>query len=65
MANRRTIIDDTLHDYLVTHTVREHPAQAGLREATRTQPHAGMQIGPEQAQFMALLVRLMLSLIHI
>jgi predicted O-methyltransferase YrrM len=39
--------------------VREHPAQTALREATRTQPQAGMQIGPEQAQFLALLVRLM------
>jgi predicted O-methyltransferase YrrM len=58
MANRRTIIDDTLHDYLVAHSVREHPAQTALREATRTLPQAGMQIGPEQAQFMALLVRL-------
>ena len=34
------------------------PAQAGLREATRTHPHAGMQIAPEQAQFLALLVKL-------
>jgi caffeoyl-CoA O-methyltransferase len=59
MANRRTIVDDALHEYLVAHTVREHPAQVALREATRTVPHAGMQIGPEQAQFMALLVRLM------
>lgn len=59
MANRRTIVDDTLHDYLVANTVREHPAQSGLREATRTVPNSGMQIGPEQAQFMALLVRLM------
>jgi predicted O-methyltransferase YrrM len=59
MANRRTIVDETLHHYLVAHSVREHPAQAALREATRTLPQAGMQIGPEQAQFMALLVRLM------
>jgi predicted O-methyltransferase YrrM len=59
MANRRTIVDDTLHGYLVAHSVREHPAQLALREATRTLPQAGMQIGPEQAQFMALLVRLM------
>jgi predicted O-methyltransferase YrrM len=59
MANRRTIVDDALHGYLVAHSVREHPAQTALREATRTQPQAGMQIGPEQAQFMALLVRLM------
>ncbi|MEO8922592.1 MAG: class I SAM-dependent methyltransferase [Caldimonas sp.] len=59
MANRRTIIDDALHGYLVAHTVREHPAQTALREATRSHAHAGMQIGPEQAQFMAMLVRLM------
>jgi predicted O-methyltransferase YrrM len=59
MANRRTIVDDTLHDYLVAHTVREHPTQTALREATRTLPQAGMQIGPEQGQFMAMLVRLM------
>ena len=59
MAHRRTTVDDALHEYLVAHTVREHPAQTGLREANRGQPHAGMQIGPEQAQFMALLVRLM------
>jgi caffeoyl-CoA O-methyltransferase len=30
----------------------------GLREATRTHPHAGMQISPEQGQLMAFLVRL-------
>jgi predicted O-methyltransferase YrrM len=59
MANRRTIVDDSLHDYLVAHSVREHPAQSALREATRALPNAGMQIGPDQAQFMALLVRLM------
>ena len=58
MANRNTTLDATLHDYLVAHSVREHPAQTGLREATRTHPAAGMQIGPEQAQFLGLLVKL-------
>ena len=58
MANRNTPLDDTLRDYLVAHSAREHPAQTGLREATRTHRAAGMQIGPEQAQFMALLVKL-------
>jgi predicted O-methyltransferase YrrM len=58
MAHRNTPYDDTLREYLVAHSAREQPAQAGLREATRTHPHAGMQIGPEQAQFLALLVRL-------
>jgi len=58
MANRTLTLDDTLQAYLVAHSVREIPAQTELREATRTHPHAGMQIGPEQGQLMALLVRL-------
>jgi predicted O-methyltransferase YrrM len=58
VAHRNTTYDDTLRAYLVAHSARERPAQAGLREATRSHPHAGMQIGPEQAQFMALLVKL-------
>jgi caffeoyl-CoA O-methyltransferase len=58
MANRRTAIDDTLYEYVVAHGVREHPAQCALREATRSQPHAGMQIGPDQGQFLAMLTRL-------
>jgi predicted O-methyltransferase YrrM len=44
---------------VVAHSVREHPAQAALREATRNHPHAGMQISPDQGQLMALLVRLL------
>ena len=58
MANRTLTLDDTLQAYLVAHSVREIPAQTELREATRTHPHAGMQIGPEQGQLMALLARL-------
>lgn len=58
MARRTLTLDDTLHDYLRAHSLREHPAQVGLREATRTHPHAGMQISPEQGQLMAFLARL-------
>ena len=57
MANRRTAIDDLLYEYVVAHGVREHPAQTALREATRSQPDAGMQIGPDQGQFLAMLAR--------
>jgi caffeoyl-CoA O-methyltransferase len=57
--NTRTIsLDNYTYDYLVTNSVREHPVLAELREATRTHAHAGMQIAPDQGQFMALLVKL-------
>ena len=58
MSLRTLSIDDRLFDYVLAHSVREHPAQAALREATRRHPHAAMQISPEQGQFMSLLVRL-------
>jgi len=58
MANRTLNLDDALYAYVLSHSLREHPAQAALREATKAHPHAGMQIGPEQGQFMALLARL-------
>ncbi len=58
MAHRSLQVDESLYAYVLSHSLREHPAQAALREATRTHPHAGMQIGPEQGQFMALLVKL-------
>ncbi|HEX7370273.1 MAG TPA: class I SAM-dependent methyltransferase [Rhodanobacteraceae bacterium] len=57
--SRRTInLDDTVCHYLVAHSVHEHAEQAALREATRTHPHGGMQIAPEQGQFMRVLVKL-------
>lgn len=58
MSVRTLQLDDTLYRYLLEHSLREHPAQAALREATRRHPHGGMQIAPEQGQLMALLVRL-------
>jgi caffeoyl-CoA O-methyltransferase len=59
MARRTLPVDDALYDYLLAHSLREHPAQVALREATKAHPHAGMQIGPEQGQFMALLARIL------
>ena len=59
MSRRTLTVDDDLYRYLVGHSLREHPAQAALRAATASHPHAGMQISPEQGQFMALLVKLL------
>ena len=59
MTLRTIQIDDHLFQYLLEQSLREVPAQAALREATRAHPHAGMQISPDQGQFMALLIKLM------
>jgi predicted O-methyltransferase YrrM len=58
MSRRTLEVDDELYAYLLRHGLREDPAQTALREATARHPHAGMQISPEQGQFMALLVKL-------
>ena len=59
MSRRTLQVDDALYAYIVEQSLREHPAQRALREATAAHPHGGMQISPEQGQFMALLVKLM------
>lgn len=59
MSNRTLNLTDALYDYVLAHSLREHPAQTALRDATRGHERASMQISPEQGQFMALLVKLM------
>jgi predicted O-methyltransferase YrrM len=55
---RNIQLTDTLYEYLVAHSVREPRVLKELREETAGLPMAGMQIGPDQGQFMALLAKL-------
>src|SRR4029453_19310700 len=58
MSRRTLPLTDQLYEYLLTTTLREHPALARLRAETAQLPEAGMQSAPEQGQLMALLVEL-------
>ncbi len=58
MSTRTLLLDQEVHRYLLACSSREHPALARLRAATAKLPEAEMQIGPDQGQLMALLVRL-------
>src|SRR6266436_4068465 len=57
MASRHPLFPEKLARYIVEHSVREAAVLRELREATASNPHAGMQIGADQGQFMALLVQ--------
>jgi predicted O-methyltransferase YrrM len=59
MPHRSLNVDEVLYQYLMDESIREHPAQVALRAATASHPHAGMQISPDQGQFMALLIKLL------
>ena len=59
MPRRSLQVDDVLYQYVMDQSIREHPAQTALRAATASHPYAGMQISPDQGQFMALLVKLL------
>jgi predicted O-methyltransferase YrrM len=57
-TSRLLNLDSRLYAYLLAQTVREPDVMARLRAETRRMPDASMQIGPDQAQLMGLLVRL-------
>ena len=55
---RITQLNDALYDYMLSISLREPDVLRRLREDTATRPRHGMQISPDQGQFMALLVEL-------
>jgi len=58
LSNRTLSVDDRLYDYMLCVSVDESELLSQLREETQSVEWSIMQIGPEQGQFMSLLVRL-------
>lgn len=59
MSNRSIGLDDAVYQYLLNHSLQEHPVLQQCRLETAGHALARMQIAPEQGQFMQLLVRLL------
>ncbi|MBW4614612.1 MAG: class I SAM-dependent methyltransferase [Desmonostoc vinosum HA7617-LM4] len=58
MPKQTTNLDNQLYNYLLSASLREPEMLLQLRQETANHPRGGMQISPEQGQFMALLVEL-------
>jgi caffeoyl-CoA O-methyltransferase len=58
MAKRTTLVPADVYQYVLRASSREPDVLARLRAATASMPHSEMQIGADQGQLMALLVRL-------
>jgi caffeoyl-CoA O-methyltransferase len=59
MSARTLQLDPTLHNYLLSVSLRDTDALRGLRRRTAEHEGAAMQTSPEQGQLMQLLVKLM------
>jgi len=58
MSRRSIQLTDALYDYLLQHSLRETEVMRRLREESPWLGSSGMQISPDQGQFMALLIEL-------
>jgi predicted O-methyltransferase YrrM len=59
MAGRAPFVPENVSRYIAEHAVREAPVLRELRKATASVKWSGMQIGADQGNLMALLVKLM------
>lgn len=58
MAKRTQLLGSDVYEYALRASTREPEVLARLRQATASVPHSEMQIGADQGQFLALLVKL-------
>ncbi len=59
MSSRTLQVTEPIHEYLLSVSLREPAILTKLREETAKLEAAGMQISPEQGQFMRLLVKML------
>ena len=57
MSARNGFIETHIYDYILANSLRDLDVLKRLRDETREMPMGGMQISPDQGQFMALLVK--------
>jgi caffeoyl-CoA O-methyltransferase len=58
MSSRNNYIQEHIYDYILDTSLRDAPLLERLRGETAKMPMGGMQISPDQGQFMALVVKL-------
>src|SRR5260370_31962871 len=65
MSKRSIGLSAKLNDYILSVSLREPEVLRRLREETAALPMAGMQVAPEQGQFMALMAKLINAKQHL
>ncbi len=59
MSKGATPVTEALYDYVLAVTLREPQLLEKLREETMAMPNSGMQISPDQGQFLRLLIKML------
>ncbi|MXX39046.1 MAG: methyltransferase domain-containing protein [Gemmatimonadetes bacterium] len=58
MSSRNGFIETHIYDYILANSLRDRDDLKRLRQETQAMPMGGMQVSPDQGQFMGLLVEL-------